>query len=181
MRRVARRLGSANASKVPRVVVRWLDSHPMRGGPFGCRRGVAALEFVLSAGPLLLLLFGFIATNTIFYTWSTMQNNAQYAARMMSTGQAANLATGPITATNTSSTVTCDGTQSATQVEYFACTGLPGWARFTVTATEDCSVPSVAVSVSVGTGMAALGDVFSLFSGGTLVARSVLMKEGTCP
>src|SRR4051812_31698096 len=62
-----------------------------------CRRGSVALEFVLASAPLILLVFGFIATSAVFNTWSNMQSNVQYAARMMSTGQVKNLANGAIT------------------------------------------------------------------------------------
>jgi hypothetical protein len=40
------------------------------------RRAVAAVEFALVLTPLLMLLFGFIATASIFFSMSTMQNNA---------------------------------------------------------------------------------------------------------
>jgi Flp pilus assembly protein TadG len=72
-------------------------------------RAVAALEFALVLTPFLTLLFGFIATAAVFFTSSTMQNNAQYAALMLATGQIKNLATGPITSANNTATTTCSG------------------------------------------------------------------------
>lgn len=145
------------------------------------RRGSAAVEFAVIAAPLTTILFGFIATNVLFFTWAAMQDSAQMAARMVSTGQVKNFANGAITLANTTSTVTCSGSLTTTQAEYYACQGLPSWATFTVTATENCTVPSVTVSVSVDAKAAALADVYSLFTGKTLVAQSVLMKEGLCP
>jgi Flp pilus assembly protein TadG len=150
-------------------------------GLAGNRRGVAALEFALASTPLLMLVFGFIATNAVFYAWSTMQNNAQYAARLMATGQIANLATGPIGSAANTSTAACSSSLNSTEVEYYACTGLPSWVGFTVTATEDCTVPSVTVSLSANASAAALADVFKIFAGRTLVTQAILMKEGTCP
>lgn len=145
------------------------------------RSGVAALEFVLVGGPFMVLLFSFIATSAVFHTWSTMQNYAQYAARMMSTGQVKNFQNGAITIANNTSTVNCSGTLTTAQVEYYACNGLPGWASFLVTATENCAVPSVTVSITAGASRAAIADVFSIFTGRNLVATAVLMKEGVCP
>jgi Flp pilus assembly protein TadG len=138
----------------------------------GCRRATAALEFVLVSGPLLLMLFGFIATNTMFYTWSVMQNNVQYAALMLATGQVTSFS---------SSGVTCGSSLGTTQVEYYACSGLPGWATFTATATETCSVPNVSVTLSVNASAAGLANIYSLFSGKTLSAQSTTMKQGNCP
>lgn len=148
--------------------------------PFG-RRGAAALEFALVAGPLMTVMFGFLATNILFFTWAAMQDSAQMAARMMATGQVKSFTNGTITLANTTSTTTCSGAIGSTTVEYYACQGLPSWATFTVTATENCNVPSVSVSISVGAKSAALADIFSVFSGKTIVAQSILMKEGLCP
>lgn len=145
------------------------------------RRGSAAVEFAVIAAPLMTILFGFIATNVLFFTWAAMQDSAQFAARMVSTGQVKNFANGAITTANTTSTVTCSGSLTSTQAEYYACQGLQSWATFTVTASENCAVPSVTVSVSVDAKAAALADIYSIFTGKTLVAQSVLMKEGLCP
>jgi Flp pilus assembly protein TadG len=137
-----------------------------------CRRATAALEFVLVSAPLLLLLFGFIATNAIFYTWAIMQNNVQYAALMFATGQVTSFST---------SGVTCSGSVATTQVEYYACSGLPSWATFTATSAETCTVPNVSVTLSVNASTAGLADIYSLFSGKTLTAQSTTMKQGNCP
>lgn len=145
------------------------------------RRGSAAVEFAVIAAPLMTILFGFIATNVLFFTWAAMQDSAQLAARMVSTGQVKNFANGAITTSNTTSTVTCSGTLTSAQAEYYACQGLPAWASFSVTATENCSVPSVTVSISVDAKAAAMADIYSIFTGKTLVAQSVVMKEGLCP
>ena len=147
----------------------------------GCRRAVVALEFVFVAGPFMVLLFCFIATGAVLHTWSTMQNYAQYAARMMSTGQIKNFTTGPITTANTTATVSCAASLNTSQVEYYACNGLPGWVSFTVTASENCAVPSVTVSISASASTAAIADLFSIFTGKTLMAKAVVMKEGVCP
>jgi Flp pilus assembly protein TadG len=153
---------------------------PIRGLG-SCRRGVVALEFALASVPLMMLMFGFIATSAVFNTWSSMQANTQYAARMMSTGQIANNLTGPFSTTNTSSSTTCSSTLRNTTVEYYACTGLPSWATFTVTTTENCTVPSVTVSLSASATAAAIADIENFFSGKTIVSQTVFMKEGSCP
>lgn len=146
---------------------------PGRPALIDCRRGTAALEFVLASGPTLLLLFGFIAINAVFFTWSTMLNSAQNAAMVMATGQ--------ITSFQSRAT-TCSTALTSTQVEYYACQGLPTWAAFTVTATESCTSPaSVTVRVTADASAAALADVFSIFAGKTLTVQSNMMKQGTCP
>lgn len=153
-----------------------------RGGSLaGCRRATVAVEFALASVPLMLLVFGFIATAAVFNTWSSMQGNTQYAGRMMSTGQIANNNNGAISSTNTTATVTCSSSLKSTQIEYYACINLPTWTTFSVTTTENCSVPSVTVSLSTGASTAAIADVEKIFSGKTIVAQSVMMKEGTCP
>ncbi len=146
-----------------------------------CRRGSVALEFVLASAPMILLVFGFIATSAVFNTWSNMQSNAQYAARMMSTGQIKNLANGALTTTNTTNTTACSGTLTNTQVEYYACNGLPSWTTYSVTATENCAVPSVTVSLTASAATAAIADVAAIFTGKNIVAQAVVMKEGSCP
>jgi Flp pilus assembly protein TadG len=138
----------------------------------GCRRAAAAVEFALVSGPFLLLLFGFVATNSLFYCWSVMQNNAQYAAMMMATGQ--------ITSWSGSG-VSCSSSLASTQVEYYACSGLPAWTTYTAKATETCSVPNVSVTLTTNASTAGLADIYSLFSGITLTAAATAMKQGTCP
>ena len=145
------------------------------------RRAVAAVEFALVLTPLLMLLFGFIATASIFFSMSTMQNNAQYAALMMATGQIKNLSTGPITTANNTATVACSSSLTSTEVEYYACTGLPSWVPATVTVTENCSTPNVSVTLSASGAAAALADLFQFFSSRTLSVSAVLMKDGQCP
>ncbi len=66
----------------------------------------------------------------MFYTWSVMQNNAQYAAMMMATGQVTSWS---------GSGVSCGSSLASTQVEYYACAGLPPWTTFTAKAAETCS------------------------------------------
>jgi len=163
-------------------VVQWIAAGRKRSnrGWLG-RRGAAALEFALVVGPLMTVMFGFMATNVLFFTWAAMQDSAQFAARMVATGQVKNFANGAITLANTTSTVVCSGTLNTTMAEYYACQGLPTWATFTVTASEDCAVPSVSVSISVSATSAALADIYAIFAGKTIVAQSVLMKEGVCP
>ena len=146
-----------------------------------CRRGVAAVEFALVVTPLMLLLFGYIATNTVFISWSAMQNSAQYAAQMVSTGQIKSISTGAITTSNNTATTSCSSTLTNTEAEYYACGGLPTWGSYTVTTTENCAVPSVAISISASGATAALGDVFHIFTGKTVQAQAVVMKQGSCP
>lgn len=124
-------------------------------------------------GTLMLLVFGFIATNALFYTWTAMQNSVQNAAVMMATGQLTSFA---------SKAVSCATSLGTTQVEYYACQGLPSWATFTATATESCTSPAtVAVQLSVNASSAALADIFSIFARKTLTATATMMKQGTCP
>lgn len=146
-----------------------------------CRRGVSSVEFALVVVPFLLLCFGFIAINAAFQTRSTMQNTAQLAARMMATGTVKNLSTGALSAANTTATTTCGGSLATTQVEYYACTGLPNWATYSVTATQNCAVPSVTVSIQATNFTAAVGDIYDFLLGKTITAQAVLMKEGPCP
>lgn len=138
----------------------------------GCRRATAALEFALVCPPLLLMLYGFIATNAMFYTWSVMQNNVQYAAMMMATGQVTSFST---------SGLSCGSSLTSTQVEYYACSGLPPWTTYTAKATETCAVPNVSVSLTTNASAAGLADIYLLFSGKTLTAQSTAMKQGNCP
>jgi Flp pilus assembly protein TadG len=138
----------------------------------GCRKAAAAVEFALVSGPFLLLLFGFVATNSLFYTWSVMQNNVQYAAMMMASGQVTNW---------TSAGVSCGSSPASTQVEYYACSGLPPWTTFNAKATETCSVPNVSVTLTTNASTAGLADIYSLFSGVTLTASATAMKQGSCP
>ena len=148
------------------------DRRPFRAIA-ACRRGVAALEFALASGPMLLLLFGFIAINAVFYTWSSMLASAQNAAMLVATGQ--------ITSFQSTAT-TCSGSLTSTQAEYYACQNLPPWATFTVTASENCTSPAmVTVQVSASATSAALSDVYSIFAGKTLQVQSNMMKQGTCP
>ena len=155
-----------------------------------CRRGVAAVEFALAITPMLLIVFGFIATNVMFYTLSVMQNSSHYGTMMGATGQAKNNFNGLITSGNSSSSsVPCSsGTPpvpnaalTTSMVEYYACTGLPTWANFTVATSEDCSVPKFSVTISVNASSAALADIFNFFTSETLKATSVAVKQGTCP
>ena len=151
--------------------------HGMRNG----RRGVAAVEFAILAPTLMLMVFSFVALSTIFFSWSAMQNSAQYAALMVSTGQVKSVSSGALSSTNNSATTTCSSSLTSSEAEYYACTGLPGWGNYTVTTTENCAVPSVAVSISATGASIALMDIFEFFSGQTFSAQSVVMKEGQCP
>lgn len=167
----------------------WACSPHARTGAIGrflrdigrCSRGIAALEFAIVATPLMLITFGFIAVSAVFYTWSAMQNGAQYAALLVATGQVKSLSTGAISAGNTTATTACGTSLTSTEAEYYACTGLPSWVTFTVTTTENCATPSVTVSLSASATAAAIADVFSIFTGKTLVSSAVVMKQGQCP
>jgi Flp pilus assembly protein TadG len=146
-----------------------------------CRRGSVAVEFALACTPLLLIVFGFIATSWLFNTWATMQSNVQYAARMVSTRQVTNNTSGTIAANPSVSTTCGSKTWTTNQAEYYACTGLPTSTTFTVTTTETCSVPSVTISLSASAKGMAVIDIANIFSSGPIVAQAVFMKEGTCP
>jgi Flp pilus assembly protein TadG len=137
------------------------------------RRGVAALEFALAATPFLIMVFGFISANLIFISWSNMQNSAYNAAFLMATGQVTSFQ---------SRSVACSSSLSTASAEYYACQNLPSWATFTTTATENCTAPAtVTVQVSAGATALAGTDIFSLFSGKTVVTNATMMKQGTCP
>ena len=146
------------------------------------RDGLAALEFALLVPPMLLLIFGFVSAGCLVFTWSTMQNSAQYAAQLVSTGQVTALSSGAITTTNNTATTACSSSLTSSDAEYYVCNSLPGaGSGFTVTTTENCSVPSVTVNVSANGSTAALADLLKLFSGLTITAQSVVMKSGACP
>jgi Flp pilus assembly protein TadG len=137
------------------------------------RRGVAALEFALAATPFLMMVFGFISANLIFITWSNMQNSAYNAAFLMATGQITSFQ---------SRSVSCSTGMSTTSAEYYACQNLPGWATFNATATESCTAPaSVTVQVSSTAPVMAGVDIFSFFTGRTVVTNATMIKQGTCP
>jgi Flp pilus assembly protein TadG len=146
-----------------------------------CNRGVAALEFALVATPLMVITFGFISISLAIYTMTAMQNAAQYAAFMVATGQAKSISTGPLSSSNTTATTTCSGSLPSTEAEYYACKGLPAWASFTVTTTENCATPSVSVNLSVKASAAGISDIFGIFSNNSLSSNAVAMKEGACP
>jgi Flp pilus assembly protein TadG len=168
-------LASALATLTPGPIRRRLSA--MRAA----RRGSVALEFALASTPLMAIVFGFVATMGVFNMMTSMQSNAQYAARMMSTGQITRNSNGAISSTNASSSTTCASTMTSTQVEYYACSGLPSWATFTVTTAENCVTPSVTVSLSTSAASAALADILAIFTGRTISQQVVLMKEGSCP
>lgn len=138
-----------------------------------CRRGSAAMEFAIMGSVLMAMVFGFIATNALFYTWTAMQNSVENAGVMMATGQLTSFQ---------SKAVSCSSTLTSSQVEYYACQGLPTWASFTATATENCTSPAtVQVQLSVNGSSAALADAFSVYGTNTITAVATLMKQGTCP
>lgn len=146
-----------------------------------CNRGVAALEFALVVTPLMVVTFGFISVCLAIYTMTAMQNAAQYAAYMVATGQTKSISSGPLSTSNTTATTACSGSLASTQAEYYACQGLPSWASFTVTTTENCATPSVSVNLSVNATSAAVADIFGIFSGSSLSSNAVAMKQGACP
>ena len=176
-----RALASAIQGSFSGIGIRRLTGLAGLGRMARCRRASASVEFALTVVPLTLLVFGGLAATMVFQTLSTMQNNAQYSARMLSTGQIKRLATGLITTSTATATTTCSGSLTAQQAEYYACLGLPSYATFTVTTTQNCTVPSVVVTISVSAGSVARGDVSGSFVGKTMTTRSELMKEGLCP
>lgn len=141
---------------------------------------MAAIEVALVMPPFLLLCFGFVGVNAALYTRSAMQNAAQLAARMMATGQVTDFTSGAISGALASSTATCAAGMASGTAEAVACAGLPGWATYSVTATQDCAVPSVTVQISASSFTAAAGDRFDMLLGKTISARAVMMKEGVC-
>jgi Flp pilus assembly protein TadG len=145
------------------------------------RRGSVALEFALASTPLMAVVFGFVAVMGVFNMMTSMQSNAQYASRLMSTGQITKNANGSISSSNSSSSTTCSSSMTSTQVEYYACNGLPSWATYTVTTAENCATPSVTVGLSTSASTAAIADLLAIFTGKTISQQVVLMKEGTCP
>ncbi len=162
--------GLARRQAFGRLAFAWIS--PV-AGLRQCRSGVAALEFALISVPLMIILFGFIATNAVFLTLSTMQNNVQYAGMLMATGQITSFQ---------SIAVSCGGALTTSQVEYYACQRLPSWAVFTATATESCTVPAtVSVKLTVSATSAGIADVFSFYAGKTLQAIATNMKQGSCP
>lgn len=173
-----------------RVTVRPGRSSASRRGLARSRDAVAALELALIMPVLLLVSFGFIATNALFYTWAQMENTSYFAASMMANGQILNwcgTAPGPNTGACASG-VTCASSPASTTAEYYACSGLPSWGTYTVKAAECCSAscsgiattnPSVVVIISATN--AALGDVQKLFTSQTLSTQTAMMKQGTCP
>ena len=145
---------------------------PAAGRLASCRRGLASLEFALVAAPLLMTVFGFISLSAVFFTMTAMQVSAQLSARLVSTGQVTSFS---------GKQVSCSASLSSTQAEYYACSGLPTWAAFSVTTAEDCTVPSVTVTISTSGSAAAIADMMRLFTAKTISATSVVMKEGLCP
>ena len=142
-------------------------------GPVRCRRAVAALEFALAAGPLLLMIFSFIAMNAVFYTLQSMQGAVQNAATLMATGQLTSFS---------GANVTCSSSLATTTVEYYACQNLPDWVTFTAYVTRNCTAPAmVTVLLTADAKSAALADTYSFFQGKTLSAKSMMMKQGSCP
>ena len=120
-----------------------------------------------------MIVFGFIAANMIFITWSNMQNSAYNAAFLMATGQVSSFQ---------SRSVNCGSTFATTTAEYYACQNLPSWATVTATATENCTAPAT-VTVLVSSNAAAMAgtDLFSFFSGRTIATNATMIKQGTCP
>ena len=71
--------------------------------------------------------------------------------------------------------------------EYIACRRLPGWADFTIDASEGvCNAANsgqhvdVTVVVSVGGAQAALSDIYGFFAGRNLAAEVIMRKEEVC-
>lgn len=145
------------------------------------RRASISIEFALVMPPFLLMGFGFLGMTAAMSTRSTMQNNAQLAAQMMSTGVVPNFTSGPIIGATATAPTTCSGSLANMTVEYHACNLLPPWATYTVTATQTCSVPSVTVSIqATNLNSAMTGDRMRLLLGKTLNALAVMIKQGTC-
>ena len=149
-----------------------------------CKSGIAALEFALAATPLLILVFGFIAINAVFYNLATMQSNAQYAAMAAATKLVTSNAVGTFAAHTSSGPTLCSSASVTTSTaEYYACTGLPSWATFSVSTSENCggTVPTVTITVTANASAAALADLYAIFTGKTLTSTSVAMMQGQCP
>src|ERR1700689_1390806 len=93
-----------------RTMVGWL----MPRGLVACRRGAAAVEFALASIPLVMMILGFVATNSVFLALSTMQGSTLNAAMLMSSGQITSFQ---------SRAVTCSSSLGTTTAEYYACQG----------------------------------------------------------
>jgi len=75
--------------------------------------------------------------------------------------------------------VSCSSSLTSAQVEYYACSGLPGWTTYTAKATQTC--PSVSVTLTTNASTAGLADIYSLFSGITLTATATQLMQRSCP
>ena len=164
------------------------------------KRGVAAVEFAYASIPLFLAMFGFIGINLAFFVMSAMQNNAQYAAMVVATGQISSSANGSFSSTSSAATwLSCSSTPASpssalassvtsTTAEYYACSGLPSWSSYRVKVWKNCTTAPYSVGVMIGidpaspnpaiglvTSLASLGD-----STGAMSVTSVSMKQGTC-
>jgi hypothetical protein len=72
---------------------------------------------------------------------------------------------------------------TSSTAEYYACTGLPTWASFSVSTSEVCSgtVPTITITITANASAAALADILHIFTGKTLTSTSVAMMQGQCP
>ena len=146
---------------------------------WSARKAVAALELAMLAPVLMLLTFGFIATNVAMYTWAQMFNSAQYAALIWSTGSYTQTASGTSGGTVACSSVTA--ASHSTQVEYYACSGLPSWGTYTAVTSENCSSTPQSVTVTLSGTATALADTYGFFNSKTITTQTVMMKQGSCP
>ncbi len=148
-----------------------------------CCSGIASVEFALVLPVLMLFLFGVISASSALYVQNNMESAAREAARRMAVQEA------PYTGGNIACAIAPAQIAGRDTAEYIACRRLPGWADFTIDASEGvCPAPpappgqhvDVTVVVSVGGTQAALSDIFGFFAGRTLSAEVIMRKEEEC-
>jgi Flp pilus assembly protein TadG len=172
---VASHPGAANIVHREAVAgVRVVANLRAAGGRLGrCCRGGALIEFALVAPLLILILFGLIAFSTAIYAYTTMQSATEDAVRRMTTGSITSF---------TQSSVTCGtgAALTANTAENYACSKMPTWGTYSVTASQNCATLTDTVTMTANASTVALGDALGLLRGVVLTAQTTHMKEGSC-
>lgn len=140
-----------------------------------CRRGIAAVEFAVTATVLLSLLFGIIAFASTLYAYNMMEAGVSEAARRVAVAEA------PFSASN----ITCGAGASNTAgtAENIACRSLPKWGTYTVNASLNCTSPArdAIVTITANSSTLALADMYRRIYNTNLVATATYRREGSCP
>lgn len=144
-----------------------------------CCSGVSSVEFAIILPVLMLFIFGIISVASVLYVQNNMESAAREAARRIAAAEA------PYTGGNVACSAAPAQIAGRDTAEYIACRRLPGWADFTINASEEACVLSgqhmdVTVVVSVGGTQAALSDIFGFFAGRALAAEVIMRKEEVC-